>query len=108
MKNTIKKDDAVITMHPLEGLKHGDERLAKAKLAKQINALILERGLRQQEASELLGITQPEVSQLSNGRLSGFTFDRLYRSLHALDMDVEITLKKHIPANQEPAGIFVH
>ncbi len=101
-------DDAMITQHPFEGLPHGDERLAKAKIARQINALLQEKGLKQKEASELLGITQPEVSQLANGRLSGFTFDRLYRCLHALDMDVEITLKKHIPINQQPAGILVH
>ena len=45
-----------------EGLANGEERLAKAKLAHQINVLIQEQGMKQQEASELLGITQPEVS----------------------------------------------
>jgi predicted XRE-type DNA-binding protein len=39
-----------------------------------------------------LGITQPEVSKIANGRLSGFSFDRLYRCLHALDMDIEVTV----------------
>lgn len=107
MKNTTK-DDAVVTMHPFEGLKHGSERLAKAKLARQINALLKERGLKQKESAELLGITQPEVSQLANGRLSGFTFDRLYRCLHALDMDIEVTLKRHATFSQTPAGILVH
>ena len=107
MANTTD-DDALLTQHPFEGLPHGDERLAKAKIAKEINAIIQERDLTQKEASELLGITQPEVLQLANGRLSGFTFDRLYRCLHALDMDVEITLKKHVHINQQPAGILVH
>lgn len=108
MKNTIKNDDVVITTNPFQGLKQGDERFAKVQLAKKINAIIQERGLKQQNASELLGVTQPEISQLANGRLSGFTFDRLYRCLYALDMDVEIILKKHIPVSHEPAGIFVH
>jgi predicted XRE-type DNA-binding protein len=108
MTNTISNEDAVITTaHPFEGLSNGEERLAKAKLARQINALIKERSLKQMAASELLGITQPEISQLSNGRLSGFTFDRLYRCLCALDMDVEITVKKHIPIGNEAAGIHV-
>ena len=108
MINTIKnKEDVTITAHPFEGLINGDERLAKAKLAHQINTLIQEQGIKQREASELLGITQPEVSQIANGRLSGFTFDRLYRCLYALDMDVEIILKKHIPTNSEAAGIHV-
>lgn len=107
MKNTHENDDIVVTAHPFEGLKNGDERLAKAKIARQINALIKERHLKQKEAAELLGITQPEISQISNGRLSGFTFDRLYRCLCALDMDIEIVLRKHVPTNAAPAGIQV-
>lgn len=108
MTNTINnKEDVTTTAHPFEGLANGDERLAKVKLAHQINTLIQEQGIKQREASELLGITQPEVSQIANARLSGFTFDRLYRCLHALDMDVEIILKKHIPTNNEAAGIHV-
>ena len=101
------KNPVVLTAHAFEGLVNGDERLAKAKLAHQINALIQEQDMKQQETSKLLGITQPEVSQLSNGRLFGFTFDRLYRCLYALDMDVEITLKKHIPTDAGVAGIHV-
>lgn len=102
------KDDVVITMHPFEGLRYGSERLAKAKLAKQINAVLAERGLTQQDAAELLGMTQPETSQLSHGRLSGFSFDQLYRCLYALDINVEVTLRKHRQQSQEPAGILVH
>ncbi len=107
MSKKIKDEAITITAHPFEGLANGDERLAKAQLAHQINALIQDRGMTQQEASILLGITQPEVSQLANGRLSGFTFDRLYRCLYALDMDVEITIKKHVPVETLTAGIHV-
>ncbi len=101
------EDTVVATSHPFEGLANGEERLAKAQLAHQINTLIAERGLTQTAASKLLGITQPEVSQIANGRLSGFSFDRLYRCLHALDMDIEIIVKKHIPADNDAAGIHV-
>lgn len=97
---TNSEDTVITTGHPFEGLANGNERLAKAQLAYKINSLIQEEGMKQKEASELLGITQPEVSQIANGRLSGFTFDRLYRCLYALDMDVEITLKKHIASNR--------
>ncbi len=108
MTNTTHHDDEFITTaHPFEGLANGEERLAKAQLARQINALIKERGLKQKAASELLSVTQPEVSQIANGRLSGFSFDRLYRCLHALDMDVEITVKKHISVGNDTAGIHV-
>jgi len=100
-------DEVVITAHPFEGLANGEERQAKAQLAHQINTLITERGLTQNLAAELLGITQPEVSKIANGRLSGFSFDRLYRCLHALDMDIEVTVKKHVPTGNETAGIHV-
>jgi predicted XRE-type DNA-binding protein len=54
-----------------------------------------------------LGITQPEVSKIANGRLSGFSFDRLYRCLHALDMNIEVTVKKHVPTGKDTARIHV-
>lgn len=108
MTNTkSSEDDVVITSHPFDGLANGEERLAKAQLARQINTLITERRLTQNLAAELLGITQPEVSQIANGRLSGFTFDRLYRCLHALDMDIEITVKKHVSIGNDTAGVHV-
>ena len=110
MKRTrLKKGTSVIeTAHPFEGLPNGDERLAKVKLAGQINERITERGIKQKEAAELLGITQPEVSSLGKGRLSGFTFDRLYRCLIALEMDIEISIKKHPARAKAPAGVYVH
>ena len=109
MIKTMHSDDDLIvkTLHPFEGLPNGEERFAKAQLAHQINLLLEERGLKQREAAELLGITQPEVSNLARGRLSGFTFDRLYRCPSALDTDVEITLKRHIVTDVTPASIHV-
>ena len=59
MKRTkLKNGTKVIeTAHPFEGLPNGGERLAKARLAMQINERIRERGIKQKEAAELLGIT---------------------------------------------------
>lgn len=110
MKSTELKNlaNVIETEHPFSGLKNGGERLAKAKLAARINDRIIESGLKQKQAAELLGITQPEVSNLCKGRLSGFTFDRLYRCLNALDMDVEISIKKHQAHKKTPAGVHVN
>ena len=110
MKRTKYKSGITIieTAHPFEGLANGDERLAKVKLAAQINTQIKERGIKQTEAAELLGITQPEVSSLGKGRLTGFTFDRLYRCLNALDVDIEISVKKHSARSKTSAGVHVH
>lgn len=107
MTNTLHNDGIIATEHPFSGLPNGEERFAKAQLARLINQQIQERELKQKEAAELLGITQPDVSNLSNGKLSGFTFDRLYRCLCALDTDVEIVLKRHLPTDTKPAGIHV-
>ena len=66
--------------------------LAKAELARQINAIITERGLKQTEAAELLGIDQAKVSALSRGRLAGFSTERLFRFLTALGRDVQVVI----------------
>ena len=69
-----------------------EEALAKARLAYEIERSIRKRGLKQAEAAKVLGIDQPKVSALRNGRLSGFSVERLIRFLNALDRDVEIVV----------------
>jgi len=72
------------------GLANADELLIKAELVRQISNLIEARKLTQTEAAKLLGIDQPKVSALLNGKLSGFSTERLFRFLNALGSDVEI------------------
>lgn len=71
-------------------LPESGELLAKARLASLIASIIESRGLTQAEAGRVLGATQPIVSNLRRGRLSGFSLDRLLRFLNALGRDVEI------------------
>jgi len=73
-------------------LPNAEERLAKAKIAVIINKIIEERGLTQKEAATILGINQPKVSALKNGRLKGFSIERLFSYLEALDQHIEITI----------------
>ncbi len=82
------------------------EALAKAEIARRIVKILDERRLTQVTAAELLGIDQPKVSALKRGRLEGFSTDRLFRFLNALDRDVEIVIK-HKSHETEPAGIRV-
>jgi predicted XRE-type DNA-binding protein len=72
------------------GLANADELLIKAELVRQISSLIDVKNLTQTEAAKLLGIDQPKVSALLNGKLSGFSTERLFRFLNALGSDVEI------------------
>lgn len=74
------------------GLANPKERLFKAEIAEQIYDIIKERGLNQKSAAAILGIDQPKISALVNGRLSGFTIDRLFRFLLALDLSIEVTI----------------
>jgi predicted XRE-type DNA-binding protein len=61
-------------------------------LAYEIEQSIRKRGLTQAEAAKVLGVDQPKVSALRNGRLSGFSVERLIRFLNALNRDVEIVV----------------
>ena len=75
------------------GRPDADELLAKAELARAIRHLIAARGLTQAVAARLLGIAQPDVSNLHRGRLAGFSMERLYRFLNLLGQDVRIVVQ---------------
>jgi len=70
-----------------------DEALVKAKLAYVISTIILDKGWSQTQAADVLGVDQPKISALLNGRLRGFSTERLIRFLNALDQDVEIAVR---------------
>jgi predicted XRE-type DNA-binding protein len=75
------------------GFVDSEERQAKAKLALFINELIENRAFTQKEAAEMLKINQPKVSALMNGRLAGFSIERLMHFLNLLDQDIEISIR---------------
>jgi predicted XRE-type DNA-binding protein len=66
-------------------LPDADELLAKAQLASAISDIIDERRLTQAAAADLLGTTQPQVSNLVRGRLDGFSLERLARFLNRVE-----------------------
>jgi predicted XRE-type DNA-binding protein len=72
------------------GLPDPEGRLAKAQLARVIRKVLKERGLTQVQAADVLGVKQPDVSDLVRGKLARFSMERLERFLNALDMDVRI------------------
>lgn len=76
------------------GFEEPEEELTKAQLASQIRQIIRRRRLTQVAAAALMGIDQPKVSALLNGRLANFSTDRLMRLLTALGQDVEIVVKE--------------
>jgi predicted XRE-type DNA-binding protein len=86
------------------GLPNPEERQAKAMVAIYIEQLIEQNGWTQGEAAERMGLSQPDVSNIVHGRLKGFTLDRLFLCLNALDQHVEINIR---PAKNEKAHTLV-
>ena len=74
------------------GIARPEEYLAKAELARQIVGALDARRVTQAEAARILGVNQPKVSALRNGRLDGFSTERLFRFLNALGRDVRIVV----------------
>ncbi len=83
-----------------------DEELTKAQLATHIRQVIKRNRLTQMAAGTLMGIDQPKVSALLNGRLANFSSERLMRLLTALGQDVEIMVKAK-PRNRAHGRIKV-
>jgi predicted XRE-type DNA-binding protein len=75
------------------GFKNAEAELLRAELVLRLVHLIRRRGLSQVEAGGLLGLTQPKVSALFNGRVAGFSAERLMRLLCRLGQDVRITVR---------------
>jgi predicted XRE-type DNA-binding protein len=75
------------------GFPDPEDALLKAQLTSHIWRIIKRRRLTQAAAARLMGIDQPKVSALLNGRLANFSSERLMRLLTALGQDVEITVR---------------
>jgi len=74
------------------GLPDADTHLVKAELVGRLDEIIRERGLSQREAARVLGIAQPDLSNILRGRFRGCSVERLMRMLTAFDCDVSIVV----------------
>jgi len=99
-ESTENSDEAPVIIEPSSGnvfadlgLTNPGELLAKAELVHRLAAIIEERKLTQDRATELLGIDQPEFSALFRGKLERFSTDQIFRFLNALGSDVEIVTR---------------
>ncbi len=85
------------------GLPDAEERLAKAQLAHKIAEIIQKRHISQAEAARILGTEQPKISAIMNGKLSGFSLERLIYFLNVLGSDVQIIVKPKPPRRKSAA-----
>lgn len=85
------------------GVPNAEEHLVKAQLVFKIDTLLKKRKLKQVEAARLLGIRQPDVSNMLRGEFRQFSVERLLRFLVNLKQDVEIVVRPHRDAKSSPA-----
>lgn len=88
------------------GLPNPEERLLKAKLARLVNKAIEGKGWTQTITAQVLGITQPDVSDLNRGRLKNFSVERLLQFLSRLERKVTITVTNEKDKGSEEAIII--
>ncbi len=77
------------------GLPNAEEHQLKAALVVQLKRLIAERELTQSATARLIGMKQPDLSNLLRGQFRGHSVEKLMRLLTAFEQDVEITVRPH-------------
>jgi predicted XRE-type DNA-binding protein len=87
------------------GFDNPEEELLKAKLVRELRAILKRRRLTPEKAAALMGVKQPDVSAIVTGRTGKFTLDRLVRCLDKLDyrVDVVVSHKPRVPRNPTAA-----
>lgn len=87
------------------GFEDAEELSVKVILAMKLNALIDQRELSQTAVAEVIGMSQPKVSQVRRYQLQNISLERLMQALVSLDQHVEIVVQ---PARRSrAAGITV-
>lgn len=74
------------------GLELTAEDEIKLEIAREITRVITARKLTQIEVARRLATSQARVSEITRGRLSGFSAERLFRFLLALGVNIDVYL----------------
>ena len=83
--------------------------LRKEVLARQIGRILRDRQMTQTEASYLIREQPSQLSLITNGRLRGFSLDRLVKYLARLGCDVEVRIARRKGGGRSGAGkVSVH
>lgn len=80
------------------------EMLVKAHLAAKIGEIVKQRRLTQQQTAEILGMTQPKLSNMLRGQFRGISEARMLDCLNRLGRDVEIVVRKATRARGRTSG----
>ena len=86
------------------GLADAEKLKIKTGLVVEIRKAMRSRGLTQQEAAKLMGITQPKVSDMMRGDFSNLSERKLMDCLTRLGYDIEIHVR---PAKSEVGHLML-
>ena len=67
---------------------------ARSKLMMELSEIIHSRKLRQKDAADLFGVTQPRISDLTRGKIHLFSLDMLMDMASTAGMDPEVSISK--------------
>jgi predicted XRE-type DNA-binding protein len=105
-KRKMEMQDAQENIFADLGRPDAQDHYVKAQLIFQMQQITKARQLTQTAVSKLLGIKQPDVSNLLRGRFRGYSIERILGFLQALDQDIEIVIKPKA-TNARTARIIV-
>lgn len=77
--------------HATETSEAASTSVLKADLTIMIRDIIEQEGWKQKEAAEKLGVSQPRISDIVNGKIDKFTLDVLFSMLDKLGFRSEFT-----------------
>lgn len=88
----IKIEESTGNVYADLGMADADEMLVKAQLATKIGEIIKSRKWSQQQAAEVLGMTQPKLSKMLRGQFRGISEAKMLDCLTRLGRDVQIVV----------------
>lgn len=65
----------------------------KAELVRKLNNILKARGMSQSATAKRVGISQPDLSKLLNGRFREMSVERLLRILTRLECEIDISVQ---------------
>lgn len=86
------------------GLVDAEKLKIKTGLVIEIRKAMRSRGLTEQEAAKLMGITQPKVSDMMRGHFGNLSERKLMDCLNRLGYDIEIKVR---PAKSEVGHLML-
>src|SRR5271166_4543038 len=88
----MKKRNTVSSAYADLGFPDADAMLLKAQLVVKIAEILHQRGLTQQEAARILGLTQPKLSKMLRGQFRGISEIKMMDCLLRLGRPVKIVV----------------